>query len=257
MIENRKGAPALESQDLKKRFQELSEKSYYENSFTFTNFLSASDAALVFDVVKKEDFTLWGGAEESERVVIRFGSVRDMGYEVPFPIRIIRIAPVNVKFSDDLSHRDFLGALMNLGIERDLLGDIVVRENHAYLFALEHMAPFIMENLDRVKHTSVTCEVLEEALEDIKPVLEEEDLIVSNIRIDAILSKLYHLARGTAQEMVREGRVLVNGRQIMSTSFEPKDGDVLVLRGYGKAKYVGKSGDTRKGKQVVKVMKYV
>ena len=167
-----------------------------------------------------------------------------MGYEVPFPIRIIRIAPVNAKFSDDLSHRDFLGALMNLGIERDLLGDIVVRENQAYLFALEHMAPFIMENLDRVKHTSVRCEVLEEVPEDIKPVLEEEDLIVSNIRIDAILSKLYHLARGTAQEMVREGRVLVNGRQIMSTSFEPKDGDVLVLRGYGKARFVGKSGDT-------------
>ena len=80
--------------------------------------------------------TVFGGTEASERAVVRFGDPEAFGYEEDFPIDILAIVPLADKFADDLTHRDFLGALMSLGIERSLLGDIIVTGKKAYLFCL-------------------------------------------------------------------------------------------------------------------------
>ena len=243
--------------DLKKRFAELLEKSYKNDTFCFTDFLSPSDAACVYDVAGNRDFSLWGGAEGCERVVIRFGNAEELGYEIPFPIKLLKLEPVNKKFADELSHRDFLGSLMNLGIERDVLGDIVVRDDHAYIFVLEKMAGYIEENLTRVKHTVIKCIEATELPEDVKPVLEECTVILSGVRLDGIISKLYRLSRGDSQELFKENKVLVNGRLNLSASLEPKPDDVIAVRGKGKFIYRGISGETRKGRIAVKVEKYV
>ena len=72
---------------------------------------------------------LFGGSEEAERMVVRFGDPEDMGYEEAFPITLLKIEPLLQKYADALGHRDFLGALMNLGIERSTLGDIFIKDN--------------------------------------------------------------------------------------------------------------------------------
>ena len=93
---------------------------------------------------KQEEFinaqafeVLFGGAAGAERVMIRFGDEESLGYEQPFPIAIIKAEPVSPKFAEKLTHRDFLGAILNLGIERSTVGDIIVRESTAYFFVKE------------------------------------------------------------------------------------------------------------------------
>ena len=94
--------------------------------------------------------------------MIRFGSEDTTGYDLPFPITILQITPLMDKFSDELSHRDVLGSLMNLGIEREMTGDIIMKassrsgiRNTAYVFCVSSIADYISENLTRIKHTSV------------------------------------------------------------------------------------------------------
>lgn len=82
--------------------------------------------------MKFAGITLYGGREEAERKILRFGSEAELGYEQPFPICCIRIRPLSAKFADKLSHRDYLGALMNLGIERSTIGDILPGEGEAF-----------------------------------------------------------------------------------------------------------------------------
>lgn len=246
-----------EEQQLLKRFSELAEQSYQNNSYYFTNFLSATDAALVYAVAEESEVSLWGGAEGCERVVIRFGASEDLGYELSFPIRILKIEPLMKKFADELTHRDFLGALMNLGIERDTIGDIVVKDKIGYVFVVEHIADYIQENLGQVKHTHVKCQLLEEMPEEVKPQLEEAELIVASIRLDTIVAKLYHLSRNQSLDLFRKKLILVNGRVWENNSGAPKEGDVVAVRGHGKFIFRGVMHDTRKGKQAILVERYV
>ena len=127
----------------------------------------------------------------------------------------------------------------------------------AYIFVLAHIAPYICENLDRVKQTTISCAVIEREIEEIKPSLVREELNVSSIRVDSVLARLYHLSRSAAQELVAGGNLLVNGRSVLSISYEPKEGDVLTVRGYGKLIYRGPEHETKKGRLVVSVDRYI
>lgn len=252
---------------LLRRFRELSEQSYQNNTYYFTNFLSAGDVALVYQAVDRDyskngnselsEFTLWGGAEGCERVMIRFGNEEELGYSIPFPIQILQVEPLNKKFADDLTHRDYLGALMNLGIERDTIGDIVVKDNRAYMFVLDSMAEFICQNMDKVKHTNVKCMILDTMPEEVRVELAPETVIVASIRLDAVIAKLYHISRTEALDLFRKKYVIVNGRICENNSAVPKENDVIAVRGHGKFIYRRLEHETKKGKLSVLVEKYV
>lgn len=114
-------------QQLKKRFLELAEKSYRQNIFTFTGFLSMAEQEALFEAMNTQkgySFSLWGGSEGCERQMARFGSPEELGYEELYPIETLKVSPLLEKFADNFTHRDFLGAVMNLGIDRSTVGDI-------------------------------------------------------------------------------------------------------------------------------------
>lgn len=249
-----------EEEFLKKRLLDLAEQSYRTSQFTFTPFLSQQEQAVYYQLgqdlagVRSE---LSGGVEGCERQVLRFGDEESLGYEVPFPICCIEIKPVLKKFSDALSHRDYLGALMNLGIERNTLGDIMQREQSAYLFCLDKVADYILDNLTQIKHTSVRCQRLEEMPEAVKPQREAVNLVVTSMRIDVIVAKLYHLSRSQSQELFREKKIFVNGRLTENNSGLLKEEDVVSVRGYGKFICGGCSHQTRKGNLNITIWRYI
>lgn len=242
---------------MKKRLEDLSRQAYASGSYRFTGFLSPSDAAAVFETDGAGSAKLWGGAEGCERVMIRFGDPEELGYEVDFPISTLKISPVNPKFAEDLSHRDYLGTLMNLGIERDTIGDMVIRNGEAFIFVSEQIAVFICENVTCVKHTNVRCSCCAGESVEITPEFEEIKLILPSLRMDAMVSKLCNLSRNAASGMFAEGRVLVNGRVCPGVSTAVTEGDVIALRGYGKFIFDGTEGETKKGNLVVSVRKYI
>lgn len=248
-----------EIQQLKNRFHDLADKSFQQGIFTFTGFLGLSEQ----DVFRREEprlkyacYQINGGCEDADRVVIRFGSIEELGYEVPFPIACIHIEPLQVKFADQLSHRDFLGALMNLGIARDTLGDIKAGEREAYLFCLDSIAEFICENLTQIKHTNVKCSVVEDpgCIPQEEPV--SVNIQVQALRADAVIAKIYGMSRERSLDLFRAGKIYVDGRLCENNSRILKAGETVNARGFGKFVLKGEARETRKGKLSVEAAVY-
>ena len=245
---------------LKKRFIELARKSDNSGYFTFTDFLGLAEQS-AFSEIKKElrgvTYEAFGGAEGAERVIIRFGSEEELGYSLPFPISVVRVDPVSQKYADMLTHRDFLGAILNLGIERDTLGDIVIIDNVGYIFCLDSIADYICESLIKVKHTDVCAKIVTSLPEGELYRTEERMVQISGERLDAVIAKLFSLSREDAQLLFKKRLVFVDGRQIDSTSYVPKEKEKISVRGHGRFVYLGCQSYSKKGKLNVLVELYV
>lgn len=239
------------------RYAELAETAYTHARATFTDFLGLAEqdalarAARDFPHVP---YTLFGGAEDCERVMARFGDEDTLGYPPPaHPIACLALRPTAPKFAEPLSHRDILGALMNLGIRREMLGDIFPGEEESWLFCCEKIAPFIAENLARVRHTPVSAAVTAcpEALA--APVYQTEELRLSSLRLDALIAHAFGLSRADAQEAFAAGRVFLDGRAVTDLTVSPEPGARITLRGAGRIRFDGLLGNTKKGKLLVSV----
>lgn len=245
---------------LKKRFIELARKSDNSGYFTFTDFLGLAEQS-AFSEIKKElrgvTYEAFGGAEGAERVIIRFGSEEELGYSLPFPISVVRVDPVSQKYADKLTHRDFLGAILNLGIERDTLGDIVIIDNVGYIFCLDSIADYVCESLIKVKRTDV-CAKIVTSLPDGQLYRTEQRVVqISGERLDAVIAKVFSLSREDAQGLFKKRLVFVDGRQIDSTSYVPKKKEKISVRGHGRFLYIGCQSYSKKGKLNVLVELYV
>ena len=240
-----------ELHQLKKRLLELAERSYSHGIYTFTPFLGLSEQQAFYEVerdVAYAGYGMEGGNSLCERKVVRFGSPEIFGYEEAYPIRCIKVEPLTPKFAENLTHRDFLGAIMNLGIERNTVGDIFVQEKAAVVFCQESISAYLTENLLQVRHTHVKSTVTEAADYLQAPVTEEMSLSVASARIDSVISKVYNIARSRSLELFKAGRIYVNGRVEENNSHTLKNGDAVTVRGFGRFTYIGEQGETRKGK---------
>lgn len=243
----------------KSRLKELARRSYEQNMFTFTPMLGFMEQT-IFGELEEElryaGYTVFGGHEHAERVMIRFGKPEELGYEEPFPIVLIHIKPLLQKFSDTFSHRDFLGALMNLGISRDLLGDILVGDRQGFLFCQASIAEFICRELTQVKHTHVSCSQAQELSQYEEKAPQEEEHLVASERLDGMIAQIYHLSRSQSLTLFRDKKIFVNGRLMENNSRLCKPGEIINVRGYGKFIYDGIGYTTKKGKQRIKIRIY-
>lgn len=240
-----------EEEQMKKRLRELAERSYRGNCYTFTDFLSLAELSCYYELERELSFAggkVSGGSEGRERCMIRFGNPQELGYEEDFPIVCLKIEPLMKKFAEDLTHRDFLGALMNLGIERSTLGDIILQEKEAFLFCKESIAPYITENLTRVRHTSVLCKITEEIPAEGEADLKDIKIQIASERIDGVIAKVYKLSRSDSAALFLQKRVFVNGRLCENNSHMLKEQDQVSVRGYGKFIFAGGQGLSKKGK---------
>ena len=245
---------------LKKRLTELANKSYNSGIFVFTDFLGLAEQS-VFSEIKREishvKYTEFGGTPGTERVMIRFGDPDELGYELPYPISAVKVAPVSPKFADRLTHRDFLGAILNLGIERHTVGDIAIVDNVGYVFAKEDIAQYICRELIRIKRTDVTCSITEDLPAGQLYRTEPRTVQISSERLDAVIAKAFSLSRDDAQSLFKKRLVFISGKCSENTSYTPKIGDVISVRGQGRFIYKGYSSTSKKGKLNVILDLYV
>ena len=111
---------------IQKRFEELSSRAANRYYTTFSDFLNMEEQSELLALRLNSPFRLYGGYDGAERCIAAFG---DECNECQFPISFIKIEPSSKKFADKLTHRDFLGSLMGLGIKRETLGDIIIKDN--------------------------------------------------------------------------------------------------------------------------------
>ncbi len=206
----------------------------------------------------------YGGYEDAERVCAVF--VPSFFEEkTPFeffenhgeenPLSLLRLQ--KDRFTT-LSHRDYLGALMGLGLKREMLGDIITDENGCFLFCLSSVSKFIEKNLESAGRASVKVSRIEPA--DFVPGEEKTKELffsVSSLRLDAVLSCAFSLARNKACSFIESGSVFLNGVQTEKPDKKVAEGDKLVLRGKGKAVLSEVKGESKKGRLHIIIKKYI
>lgn len=191
-----------------------------------------------------------GFFEESERRIISFNNI----YETKYPI-VVLLVENNSNFNE-LSHRDYLGAIMSLGIERDKIGDIVIYNNKAYVPVIEDIWSYIYNNLVQIGKTPVKVSIIENYSEVPKVNFEESVIIVSSLRIDNFICKLANLSRGKSIEFIDTGKVLVDYCKVKNKSQEICKDTRITIRGIGKFIVGNIIGETKSGKQRVIIKKY-
>lgn len=234
--------------------KDLSERSESKCIFTFSNFLNGEEIKeLNTHRHTLTHFELFGGADGTERQMARFGDEKELFYSEDFPIDCLRIEPLNIKFAEVLTHRDILGSIMNLSIEREHIGDIVIKDSTAFVFVTRKMSDFICENLTRIRHTAVKCEKSEFIETDCLFTLEEKDVISSSLRADCIISAVYNLSRSTADSLFANKRVFLNSALLENSSKQLKPSDTVSVRGFGKFIFEKEVSSTKKGRLKLKI----
>ncbi len=249
---------------LQKRLIELSRTAYIRGIVTFSDFLNLNELNILHTTPKplfQSRYVTYGGYDLSERQMVAF--LPDALYAfseeqtIPYPVQVLEISPHNKRFCEELSHRDYLGAVMNLGIERCKLGDIMVDGSKALLFVREELAGYIRENLTRIRHTSVNICVSCDFPNDYEPKYEEIKGTVASVRLDTVLSLAFPLSRSKITSYIEGAKVFVNGKLVTSNGYRLKEGDIISVRKMGRIVYDGVLSETKKGRFLTVIRKYI
>ena len=259
-----------EEQLLEKRLIDLSRQAYNRNMITYSDFLNLNELNILHSIPKNSlyaNYVTFGGYDFAERQMAAFlpDALSLRGEKEAFSsaelfaqnLRVLRISPLNKKYAEGLSHRDYLGAILNLGIDRSVTGDILVEDTGAVLFVTAQMEPFLMEELTRIRHTSVM--VSSEEIQDFQysPKYEEIKATVASVRLDSLLSAAFSSSRSKLSGLIEGGKVFVNGRLITTNAYQVKEDDRVSVRGMGKFQYKESLAVTKKKRIFILIHKYI
>ena len=239
---------------LENHLRDLASQSSEGCYYTYSNFLSLAEQDML---IKTGLFaSLAGGYENAERKLAVFGSEDMLGYAEEPPIVCLKIEPRMQKYADKLTHRDFLGSVIGLGLERDVTGDIIIHENVGYMFCLESIADFIAENLTKVRRTDVVClRVPSPPVESIA-LPSERAFFVASERIDAVIAAIYGFSRSESQKLFGQKLVFINSKLCENTDTRIPENATVSVRGHGRFIYCGISKTTRKGRLCINARVY-
>ena len=212
----------------------------------FGNFLDLRQQSMVQASVQHwmSRLLLCGGYEDAERKIPVFLPPYVQEADLDTHLCVLDISHRGTK---PLSHRDYLGAVLGLGVKREKIGDILVSENGCQMIAVKEIAPFLTSNFD--KAGSQTIEVAVRPLSALQAVEIKSALMtdtVPSLRLDCLIASAFSLSRAEACRQIAGGKVFVSGMQQMKTDHTVKEGDKLVLRGKGKAVLIKVGGKSRK-----------
>ena len=137
------------------------------------------------------------------------------------------------------------------------IGDILCSGNEAYVYAIREIAPFICRELTRVRNVSVEAAEVPPSECALGAKTETGRGSSASERIDCLIALVFHLSRSQAQSLVRQEKIFADGRAVTSSSYCPSAGERISVRGYGKFRYNGAEGRTRKGRLIVTYELYV
>ena len=243
----------------RRRLEELALRAGHTGRPCFTKFLEPSEADAVRAAANRAGVRagFWGGYPGAERCVAAFYSDEAPAPE-DYPLLALRIG-WNAKFSSP-GHRDLLGAVMGLGIEREATGDIAMGAHRgadcAYLFVVPELADYVAANLDSAGRTSVKVSVADETPDLRPPEGLEMRVTVQAPRLDAVLAAGYRLSRGEAQKLIAAGLVKLNHAENTHADARLEEGDLLSVRGHGRLQVQAFQGESRRGRLVVTLFKY-
>ena len=225
-----------------------------------TDFLSPQQQMMTLDLLRlagvpETGYARLGGYEGAERNLFLFLPDWLDREDAEGPIRCLRAA---FREEEKLTHRDFLGSLMGMGIVREKVGDILVGPGSADLLVLDTVADFLLQSWASAGRAKLTVTEIDPAYIHIPQVqCQEVRDTVSSLRLDAVASTGFRMARGKAADLIASGRVQVNWRECTKPDKLLAQGDTVSARGFGKFELTEVGGVTKKGRTAIVLKRYV
>lgn len=220
--------------------------------YAYTDFLDPYQQKLAERALQSMKCSAWtfdGGYKDAERAVVIFFPGLNPQDDIELVEKPFSLINVELKTEANLSHRDYLGALLGLGIKREKVGDIIVRKESGSIIVLKEVADYIIYNLDQVGRVGVAATLGEiENLEVPAVKTKEIKCTVPSLRIDCIVSNGFGISRSKAMPLFSSERVYLNWEVEKKPSAQVKEGDTVSVRGMGRVIVSEISGLTRKGR---------
>lgn len=241
------------SEELLKRAEDLRERCERSCSITSSLFLTPAQQYVL---------SAWARRAADCRMILRGGvegSERNAAFFLPFYMEeedfdegeYIRCVQVSAGFGQP-GHRDYMGAVLGLGIKREWLGDILVDGGTAYIFCLNTVAEHLLASLDKVGRYGVkTKEISLSQVPVPKREVKEVTFSVMSLRLDAVAAGMFNLSRTSAAAMIAAGEVSLNYSECLRPDAQIQPGDIISVRGQGKGSLVSVGGQSRKGRTFV------
>ena len=229
---------------------------FNKNFKSVTRFLNLNEQTTVMQMKNEfyAPFVMWGGFPDAERKILCFYPDWDDGDVSEF-LKIIKVTHNGYK---KLSHRDYLGSVLSLGISRDLVGDILVDDSYAMIIVKSEIADFIDLNYNKAGRVNLTAEIMDigEIVIPEQKVKEITDT-VSALRLDAVVSSAFSVSRGVASSLISGGAVYVNDMLTLKPDVRILEGCKIKVHKKGRA-VIKEVGDvSRKGRIWIKIERYV
>lgn len=241
-----------------RRMIDLAEQVLGGRPFRLTDFMSPAGLAIADAVhanypgIKVETS---GGYQGAERLRIAFVD-QDFQGKVSMGIQALKVS-WDPRFRL-LTHRDVLGSLIGLGLERGKLGDIMVAQGGATILVDETVADFVVQNFKKIAMVSVEVSPMD--LDQIKPKeekIKEIRTTVASLRLDSVASSGFSLSRTKVVEAIKAGLLQVNWQAAKGPSQEVAEGDMISMRGRGRVKVEAITGQSKKGRTGVFLKRFM
>lgn len=235
------------------------------NKIENTNFLSMYQTGIVEKFLKKikvNNYCLWGGYETAERkILILYPEKYTHEMIVKNYNKIMCIIRVELPEEEQgkFTHRNYLGGIVKLGLDREKIGDILVNDDGADIIVSKDSENFLISELPMLKRfegSNIKAESIEN-LKQVEPKIEELKIIVPSLRLDNFISDLARTSRNKAVDIIKSERVYLNGNLEIKTSKQIKENDVITIRGKGRFIVKEFTGNTRSGRTIVAIEKFV
>ncbi|MBQ0004378.1 MAG: hypothetical protein KBS68_00775 [Clostridiales bacterium] len=240
------------------RIQDIIERTENNAYLNSTGFLDSHEQALARRVLRTtsefETF-LWGGYDDADRRIV---VSRPTTYECPYHDLLAVIRVEVPKGARRLTHRDYLGSILSLGIERRVIGDILVNENGADIICLSEIMDYLLNEYRQIGRNEIKA--TQSTLDDLRlPELRKEIIreTVPSTRLDNVVSSAFKISRSNAVNAIKSGIVSVDHIEAVKPDQRLEDGAVLVLKGKGKAVLREVGGESKKGRIWIIIDKYV
>ncbi len=218
-----------------------------------SNFLDEKEQALLLPILKKSKrkYRFEGGYPEALRKILIIESENN-NYPITPPISSLLF-----KKPTELTHRNVLGTLMSLGVNRDTIGDISIWDDMVQVIILDRLSEYFKMNFNYINNFPIEPELL--SYNEIIPYsfeFELETTTASSNRLDAIIASIFKTSRKKAIEFVRQGLVLYNHLPLKKFTNPASIGDTLSMKGRGKVKITSFGSNTKKGRIRINFKRY-
>ncbi len=224
-----------------------------KNIPSFLGFLNELEFSICKTFLDKEriNHSFFGGYDDAERVFVAI--LPEWAETVEYPFSCLKFSYKNIY---ELSHRDFLGAIMSLGIERDKVGDIIVKNGETFVFVCKSIERFCLENISKVGSVGVEISLFNDNVE-IDRKFETIYKTVASNRADCVVGAICNFSREVAKECISSGNLVVNHIVCENATKLIKKDDVLSIRKKGKFIVCEIDEKTKKGRLKLTVKKYI